>query len=166
MGLLFSRIFSGLFGSKVTTFLAQLVSFFVSVNSYRGAACFVPSHFCFRFCVFEIFWFLTYCACKNSSFVCSQEVRILILGLDNAGKTTILNKLHSPDKVLTFFHRTRNFVEVFLTRFLLFVLCRLQIIRTTPTIGFNVEKVVHKNINFVLWDLGGQSNIRYCSFDF
>ena len=35
-----------------------------------------------------------------------------------------------------------------------------QIIRTTPTIGFNVEKVVHKNINFVLWDLGGQSNIR------
>ncbi len=29
-----------------------------------------------------------------------QEVRILILGLDNAGKTTILNKLHSPDKVI------------------------------------------------------------------
>lgn len=32
--------------------------------------------------------------------------------------------------------------------------------RTTPTIGFNVEKVSHQNINFVLWDLGGQSNIR------
>jgi hypothetical protein len=28
-----------------------------------------------------------------------QEVRILILGLDNAGKTTILNRLHSPEKV-------------------------------------------------------------------
>lgn len=29
-----------------------------------------------------------------------------------------------------------------------------------PTIGFNVEKVTHKNINLVLWDLGGQQNIR------
>ena len=34
-------------------------------------------------------------------------------------------------------------------------------IRTMPTIGFNVEKVQHNNINLVLWDLGGQQNIRY-----
>eukprot|EP00455_Lapot_gusevi_P044471 TRINITY_DN5559_c0_g1_i2.p1 TRINITY_DN5559_c0_g1~~TRINITY_DN5559_c0_g1_i2.p1 ORF type:complete len:183 (+),score=28.17 TRINITY_DN5559_c0_g1_i2:49-597(+) len=61
-----------------------------------------------------------------------QEVRILILGLDNAGKTTILNKLHSPDKI----------------------------IRTMPTIGFNVETLVYRNIKFQMWDLGGQSNIR------
>jgi GTPase SAR1 family protein len=39
-----------------------------------------------------------------------KEVRVLILGLDNAGKTTILYKLYAPNRV----------------------------IRTMPTIGFNV----------------------------
>jgi len=62
----------------------------------------------------------------------NQEVRVLILGLDNAGKTTILYKLYAPDRV----------------------------IRTMPTIGFNMETVVFKNLNFSVWDLGGQTNIR------
>jgi len=62
----------------------------------------------------------------------NTEVRVLILGLDNAGKTTILYKLYAPDRV----------------------------IRTMPTIGFNVENVVYKNLNFSVWDLGGQTNIR------
>lgn len=62
----------------------------------------------------------------------TKEVRVLILGLDNAGKTTILYKLYAPDRV----------------------------IRTMPTIGFNVESVVYKNLNFSVWDLGGQTNIR------
>jgi len=61
-----------------------------------------------------------------------QEVRVLILGLDNAGKTTILYKLYAPSRV----------------------------IRTMPTIGFNVETVVYKNLHFNVWDLGGQTNIR------
>jgi len=61
-----------------------------------------------------------------------KQVRILILGLDNAGKTTILYKLYAPDRV----------------------------IRTMPTVGFNVEQVTYKNLNFLLWDLGGQTNIR------
>lgn len=45
----------------------------------------------------------------------SQEVRILILGLDGAGKTTIVYKLVSPDEVIS-----------------------QQLV---PTIGFNVETV-------------------------
>ena len=61
----------------------------------------------------------------------SKEVRILILGLDNAGKTTILYRLQAD-----------------------------QVIPTTPTIGFNVETVQYKNIKFQVWDLGGQSSIR------
>jgi len=61
----------------------------------------------------------------------SKEVRILILGLDNAGKTTILYRLKAD-----------------------------QVISTTPTIGFNVETVQYKNILFQVWDLGGQSSIR------
>eukprot|EP01112_Ceratiomyxa_fruticulosa_P015495 TRINITY_DN4554_c0_g1_i1.p1 TRINITY_DN4554_c0_g1~~TRINITY_DN4554_c0_g1_i1.p1 ORF type:complete len:178 (-),score=16.65 TRINITY_DN4554_c0_g1_i1:118-651(-) len=61
----------------------------------------------------------------------SQEVRILILGLDSAGKTTILYKLQCG-----------------------------EVVTTIPTIGFNVETVVYKNIKFQVWDLGGQSSIR------
>lgn len=62
----------------------------------------------------------------------NKEVRILILGLDNAGKTTILYNLHSPE----------------------------AIVKTMTTIGFNVETVTYKNIKFQVWDLGGQTNIR------
>lgn len=62
----------------------------------------------------------------------NTEVRALILGLDNAGKTTILYKLYAPGRT----------------------------IRTMPTIGFNVENVEYKNLTFSVWDLGGQTNIR------
>lgn len=31
---------------------------------------------------------------------------------------------------------------------------------TIPTIGFNVESVTYKNLNFNVWDLGGQTTIR------
>lgn len=61
----------------------------------------------------------------------SKEVRILILGLDNAGKTTILYKLQAD-----------------------------EVVETIPTIGFNVETLSYKNLRFQVWDLGGQSSIR------
>ncbi len=55
----------------------------------------------------------------------SKEVRILILGLDNAGKTTIL-------------YRLQNEAD--------------DNIQTIPTIGFNVETLQYKNIKFqVRW---------------
>ncbi|KAJ2191499.1 Arf GTPase arl1, partial [Coemansia sp. RSA 530] len=60
-----------------------------------------------------------------------KEVRILILGLDGAGKTTILYRMQIGD-----------------------------VVSTIPTIGFNVETVTYKNIKFQVWDLGGQTNIR------
>lgn len=60
-----------------------------------------------------------------------QEVRILMVGLDAAGKTTILYKL--------------KFGEV---------------VTTNPTVGFNIEKVEYKNIIFTVWDVGGQHKIR------
>lgn len=60
-----------------------------------------------------------------------KEVRILILGLDNAGKTTILYRLQLG-----------------------------EIVTTIPTIGFNVETVNYRNIKFQVWDLGGQTSIR------
>ncbi|EIE83313.1 ADP-ribosylation factor-like protein 1 [Rhizopus delemar RA 99-880] len=60
-----------------------------------------------------------------------KEVRILILGLDGAGKTTILYRLQIG-----------------------------EVVSTIPTIGFNVETVTYKNIKFQVWDLGGQTSIR------
>jgi small GTP-binding protein len=60
-----------------------------------------------------------------------QEVKILMLGLDAAGKTTILYKIKLGD-VLT----------------------------TVPTVGFNVESFQHKNIHCNVWDVGGQDKIR------
>lgn len=59
-------------------------------------------------------------------------MRILILGLDGAGKTTILYKLQVG-----------------------------EVVTTIPTIGFNVEQVTYKNLKFQVWDLGGQTSIRY-----
>eukprot|EP00922_Rhytidocystis_sp_ex-Travisia-forbesii_P017723 GHVS01026421.1.p1 GENE.GHVS01026421.1~~GHVS01026421.1.p1 ORF type:complete len:181 (+),score=18.06 GHVS01026421.1:347-889(+) len=61
----------------------------------------------------------------------TKEVRILILGLDNAGKTTILYRLQVD-----------------------------EVVQTIPTIGFNVETVQYKNLKFQVWDLGGQTSIR------
>jgi ADP-ribosylation factor-like protein 1 len=60
-----------------------------------------------------------------------KEVRILILGLDGAGKTTILYRLQIG-----------------------------EVVTTIPTIGFNVETLAYKNIKFQVWDLGGQTSIR------
>ena len=57
--------------------------------------------------------------------------RILMVGLDNAGKTTILYKLKLG-----------------------------EVVTTLPTIGFNVETVEYKNISFTVWDVGGQTKLR------
>ncbi|NWI33154.1 ARF5 factor, partial [Balaeniceps rex] len=54
----------------------------------------------------------------------------ILVGLDAAGKTTILYKLKLG-----------------------------EIVTTIPTIGFNVETVEYKNICFTVWDVGGQDKI-------
>eukprot|EP00009_Paramoeba_aestuarina_P002843 CAMPEP_0201522120 /NCGR_PEP_ID=MMETSP0161_2-20130828/16469_1 /ASSEMBLY_ACC=CAM_ASM_000251 /TAXON_ID=180227 /ORGANISM="Neoparamoeba aestuarina, Strain SoJaBio B1-5/56/2" /LENGTH=175 /DNA_ID=CAMNT_0047920885 /DNA_START=51 /DNA_END=578 /DNA_ORIENTATION=+ len=59
------------------------------------------------------------------------EARILMVGLDAAGKTTILYKLKLG-----------------------------EIVTTIPTIGFNVETVEYKNLKFTVWDVGGQDKLR------
>ena len=54
-----------------------------------------------------------------------------MVGLDNAGKTTILYQ--------------------FLMN---------EVVHTSPTIGSNVEEFVWRNIHFIMWDLGGQQSLR------
>ncbi len=62
----------------------------------------------------------------------SEPCRIVMLGLDAAGKTTVLYKIKLNETV-----------------------------STIPTIGFNVEEVrLGKGICFTVWDVGGQEKIR------
>merc|ERR1711976_96171 len=60
-----------------------------------------------------------------------KDVRMLMVGLDAAGKTTILYQLKMGETV-----------------------------KTIPTIGFNVETLDYKGLNFTVWDVGGQDKIR------
>ncbi|XP_010782247.1 ADP-ribosylation factor-like protein 3 isoform X1 [Notothenia coriiceps] len=60
-----------------------------------------------------------------------QEVRLLLLGLDNAGKTTLLKQLAAED-----------------------------ISHITPTQGFNIKSVQSSGFKLNVWDIGGQRKIR------
>ena len=60
-----------------------------------------------------------------------NNFKIIILGMQNAGKTTILYRLSLG-----------------------------QLVKTTPTIGSNVEEINYNNVQFQAWDLGGQESTR------
>jgi ADP-ribosylation factor-like protein 3 len=55
-----------------------------------------------------------------------QEARLLVLGLDNSGKTTILKKLSDED-----------------------------ITQIMPTQGFNIKSLMHDGFKLNVWDIGG-----------
>ena len=57
-----------------------------------------------------------------------SDKKVLFLGLDNAGKSTLLFQM-----------RDKSFKE------------------TVPTVGLNVEQINYKNNNFTLWDVSGQA---------
>jgi len=59
-----------------------------------------------------------------------QQLRVLLLGLDSAGKTTILYQMIGKPA------------------------------ETVPTIGFNVETVQWGPLQFVVWDVSGQERLR------
>jgi small GTP-binding protein len=67
----------------------------------------------------------------TSLFNFTTEKKLLMVGLDAAGKTTILYKLKLG-----------------------------EVVTTIPTIGFNVEEVQFKNLKMSIWDIGGQDKIR------
>lgn len=67
----------------------------------------------------------------SSLFKKYRDIRIIMVGLDNAGKTTILYKLKLG-----------------------------EVVSTIPTIGFNVETVTRNGITMNVWDIGGQTKVR------
>ncbi|XP_074772023.1 ADP-ribosylation factor-like protein 3 isoform X4 [Athene noctua] len=60
-----------------------------------------------------------------------QELRIVLLGLDNAGKTTLLKHLASE-----------------------------EVSTITPTQGFNIKSIHSHGFKLNVWDIGGQRSIR------
>jgi len=82
-----------------------------------------------------------------------KEMRILMVGLDAAGKTTILYKLKLGEIVTTI--PTIGTLVQSLTPFPWGYQCWYS---RSP--GFNVETVEYKNIQFTVWDVGGQDKIR------
>lgn len=60
-----------------------------------------------------------------------QQHRLIIVGLDNAGKTTIFYQFALGEVVVT-----------------------------SATIGSNVEEMTFKNMSFTMWDVGGQEKFR------
>ena len=60
-----------------------------------------------------------------------KNFKLIILGIQNAGKTSILYRLSLG-----------------------------QLVQTTPTIGSNVEEISYNNIKLQAWDLGGQESTR------
>eukprot|EP01061_Rhynchopus_euleeides_P002325 TRINITY_DN11790_c0_g1_i2.p2 TRINITY_DN11790_c0_g1~~TRINITY_DN11790_c0_g1_i2.p2 ORF type:complete len:204 (+),score=80.59 TRINITY_DN11790_c0_g1_i2:59-613(+) len=60
-----------------------------------------------------------------------KEMRILMLGLDNAGKTTIVKKFNNED-----------------------------ITTISPTLGFNIQSLQYREYTLNIWDVGGQQTLR------
>ncbi|XP_047087168.1 ADP-ribosylation factor-like [Lolium rigidum] len=61
----------------------------------------------------------------------NKEMQILLLGLDAAGKTTILYKLTLG-----------------------------EVVTTIPTLGFNVETMGYNNMSLTMWDVSGHAKVR------
>merc|ERR1712166_509480 len=62
-----------------------------------------------------------------------QKLNVCVVGLDNSGKSTILNKLKPAEAVIN---------------------------EVTPTVGFTEEEFKHGNVKFKAWDMSGQGRYR------
>lgn len=60
-----------------------------------------------------------------------KEMRILMVGLDNSGKTTIVLKINGEDTSVI-----------------------------SPTLGFNIKTITYQKYTLNIWDVGGQKTIR------
>lgn len=79
----------------------------------------------------------------------SREMRLLMLGLDAAGKTSTFSAaINHPNG------------DADIAVAILYKLKLNQDVTTIPTVGFNVETVTYKNVKFNVWDVGGQDKIR------
>ena len=67
-----------------------------------------------------------------------KEAQVLILGLDNAGKTTTL------EQIKAIYKKTNP----------------MPFNKIPPTIGLNIGRIELNNVKAIFWDLGGQNSFR------
>lgn len=60
-----------------------------------------------------------------------KQIRLLVLGLDNSGKTTVVKSIMGQD-----------------------------VNETSPTLGFTINTLKHGDYTINMWDIGGQTTIR------
>jgi ADP-ribosylation factor 1/2 len=97
-----------------------------------------------------------------------KEMRILMVGLDAAGKTTILYKLKLGEIVTTIptigksvtFPPPKPTSDRGFINLAFFHTLTIFYFYSWFFTGFNVETVEYKNISFTVWDVGGQDKIR------
>ncbi|MGQ4873423.1 MAG: ADP-ribosylation factor-like protein [Promethearchaeia archaeon] len=70
---------------------------------------------------------------KRKIYLKKPQMKVVIAGLDYAGKTSLINRLIS----------NQNYSEI---------------LNLEPTIGANIEQFQSERLNLVIWDLGGQKN--------
>ncbi|WMV17010.1 hypothetical protein MTR67_010395 [Solanum verrucosum] len=75
------------------------------------------------------------------SFFFKQEMELSLIGLQNAGKTSLVN-------------------VIAVSKFLVNLLTGGYSEDMIPTVGFNMRKVTKGNVTIKLWDLGGQPRFR------
>ena len=71
-----------------------------------------------------------YTSLMSVFFTKNQDFKLLMIGLDSAGKTTVLYKMKMTD------------------------------FSTAPTIGYNLEEISLNNVKIKVWDLSGQQRMR------
>lgn len=69
----------------------------------------------------------------GQAFASKNPANVICIGLDNSGKSTVINSL-KPDAKKT--------------------------AETLPTVGFQLEKFTHNQTNFSVWDMSGQGRYR------
>ncbi len=69
---------------------------------------------------------------KRTNYLKKTKMKVLIAGLDNAGKTSLINRLTN--------------------------ISYMDIVNLEPTVGANIEEFQSEKLNLIIWDLGGQSN--------
>lgn len=81
-----------------------------------------------------------------------RELRILILGLDNAGERHLdkIIKPHCLSLSCHFSGKTTVMKQV----------CGEDVHEISPTVGFNIKSLEHNGFTLNLWDVGGQKSIR------
>lgn len=82
-----------------------------------------------------------------------MQARILVLGLDNAGKTTILKKLSEEDITTV----TPTQVCALSSDF---SICLIMRVSADLVQGFHIKSLNHEGFKLNVWDIGGQKSIR------